>query len=55
MSTEVKRVRYTEFIISLSILIGGIDMNSYWFEKSEMSLAFAFLTLETRFEHITSF
>ena len=43
------KVKYDEFITSLSILKGTIDiefnMNSYWLEKSEMeSLAFAFLT-----------
>ena len=47
LSTEGKRLRYTEFIILLSIPKGSVDM-----EKSEMSLAFAFLTL---LEHITSF
>ena len=38
MLTEGKRVRYTEFIISLSILKGSVNMNSYWLEKSEMKV-----------------
>ena len=36
MPTERKRLRYTEFIILLSISKGSVDMNSYWLEKNEM-------------------
>ena len=38
MSTEGKRVRHTEFTISLSILKVSVDMNSYWLEKREMRI-----------------
>ena len=43
MPTEGKKVRYTEFIILLSIIKGCVDMNSYWFEKSEMRVSFCIL------------
>ena len=55
MSTEGKRVRYTEFITSLSILKGSVHMNSYWLEKSEVRVLLLHSYLEIRFEHITSF
>ena len=34
MWAETKRLRYTEFIILLSIFKGSVDMNSYWLEYS---------------------
>ena len=44
MSIKGIKVKYVEFITSLSIFKGTIDtefnMNSYWLEKSEMRVLF---------------
>ena len=44
MPTEGERLRYTEFIILLSIPKGSVDMNSYWLEKNEITVLLGFLT-----------
>ena len=52
MSTEGKRLRYTEFIIVLRIPKGTVDMNSYWFcflifnSKFELRIPLAFRVSE---------
>ena len=48
MSIKGIKVKYAEFITSLSIFKGTIDtkfnMNSYWLQKGEMSVILAFLS-----------
>ena len=55
MSTKGKRLKYTEFIILLKIPNGSVDMNSFWLEKTEMTVLLLDFQLEIRIENTTRF
>ena len=55
MSTEGKRLKYTEFIISLEIPNDSVNMNSFPLKRFEMRVWLLDFQLKIRIENTTSF